>query len=774
MSVCLLRIQSVMASLKRLVLTNIRRLLWLLYLVCMNVFFYLIFSYQYWHHWFQDDLNIAGPFLLTILIGGTSLVLKCNGYVVLYGFSKLSCVVRKYGWFGLVLYALFVGFFSYFFVTVALDYSLFFGWGLTQKHLVSQMEKNIIHIGDERLHSDRDGSGLFLRYEGEDVELEYRRVILWKSNSRPTNDELMNMLWRLNNKPITWSDRHIFDVTWTELSYDEKINILNLIAKRMSRYYTHVTSQLVLDSVMATWDVTASKVMWERLNMYRVVTKLQIKLLKASDFGEYTWSDAVLRGYVRNSQYFLQKKNWCHQLIYENQLSNSTLCKMEYKFHKYRLKLLSIAIFTMTYDLPRENKTAQRMSLIRFSDRKIRIALAPGAIVHATTSYWQIERDKNEVAVDYLINQRSIRILTSVWHCSKLLLLYYWMSAGEYCRRNAEICVPPSETSLKSYRETGRAKVGTFTFCLGPEFFGLWEAEFDRHYYNSSTKQYELVSVAYPVKIYFQPKKQNLVSDLLFHNESSSYAPQEWNASDWNPTDLELQMTGQLAHAETQCFQVKECVFIIVLILLSVVVIIGLSCVVIKIGTLSKKLFLRMPVSLNHTPEHKDTEAVDPREVSERNYDIFLSVCQTDAGGIGESIADISETLKQRVFFPARDAPPNKPELSVIDEAVESSKRFIIFFSEHYLQENRLFEAEIIVDSVTQRGQNFPKTILVVKLDFSELPRSLKRCAIVDCTLGELTEYWRRNLKSWIIDGSTCSRAEFFVLALVQSLIQQG
>ena len=67
-----------MGLLKRLL--NIDGQLWIYYVVCVSWFFYLIFSCQCWHQ-FQDDMNIAGPFLSTFLLGGTSVVLKCNGYV---------------------------------------------------------------------------------------------------------------------------------------------------------------------------------------------------------------------------------------------------------------------------------------------------------------------------------------------------------------------------------------------------------------------------------------------------------------------------------------------------------------------------------------------------------------------------------------------------------------------------------------------------------------------------------------------------------------------
>ena len=204
-----------MGLLKRLL--NIDGLLWSFFVVCVSCFFYLIFSCQYWHQ-FQDDLNITGPFLSTVLLGGTSAVLKCNGYVLLCVCGQVSCVVKKCGWFKCVLFVLFACVFSYFFVTVGLDFLLLFGWNLTKKHLVDHMEKNIIHIRDPKLQVERDhGGSLFLRYQGEDVELQSGSdVIIWKSDGPPTDDELMNMTWRRNEKPITWSDRHSYNVTWTE------------------------------------------------------------------------------------------------------------------------------------------------------------------------------------------------------------------------------------------------------------------------------------------------------------------------------------------------------------------------------------------------------------------------------------------------------------------------------------------------------------------------------------------------------------------------------
>lgn len=142
----------------------------------------------------------------------------------------------------------------------------------------------------------------------------------------PTDDELINMTWRRNEKPITRSDRHSYNVTWTELSHDEKINVTNVIGKWILAFVTHITSQSVLNDVKARWSEKAVKKMWKRnhfrLGMYRITTKLQIILLKASDFEIYTWSDAELlqelREHVINSLCVLLEKNRCHQLKHKN------------------------------------------------------------------------------------------------------------------------------------------------------------------------------------------------------------------------------------------------------------------------------------------------------------------------------------------------------------------------------------------------------------------------------------------------------------------------
>ena len=240
----------------------------------------------------------------------------------------MSCVVRKCGLFECVLFVLFACVFSYFFVTVGLDFLLLFGWNLTKKHLVYHMEKNIIHLGDPELQVERDHGGkLFLRYQGEDVELQSGSdVIIWKSDGPPTDDELMNMTWRRHEKPITWSDRHSYNVTWTELSHDEKINVTNVICKRTLANLIHVTSQSVLNDVKIRGCEKTVKKIWKRnhfrLGMYRITTKLQIILLKASDFEIYTWSDAELlqelREHVINSLCVLLEKNRCHQLKHKN------------------------------------------------------------------------------------------------------------------------------------------------------------------------------------------------------------------------------------------------------------------------------------------------------------------------------------------------------------------------------------------------------------------------------------------------------------------------
>ena len=298
--------------------------------------------------------------------------------------------------------------------------------------------------------------------------------------------------------------------------------------------------------------------------------------------------------------------------------------------------------------------------------------------------------------------------------------------------------------------------------------------EFYRQYYNSSTKQYELVRVIFPVKTFIQPGKQNLISDLLSYNDSSTYTYNAWNAYDWIPTNLEMQMTIQLAHAEALYFRREELIFIGALAVVCIAIFIGLLHAIDKAGTLCKKLILKRPVPPNHTRDrnNEDNDGDPEREVSRPQYDIFLSLGETDAGRTGTCIVNIAEALKQRVFFPVRDIPPNLPELSVVDAAIENSRRFVILFSRHYMQEDLLFEAEAIVNSVRQRCQNFPQTILVVKLDYSELPGWLTPCSVADWTFFGPMEHHLLNLKTWIISGCTFGYVKLLFLTLVQSLIR--
>ena len=765
--------------LKRLL--SINRLVWIFYLVCASWFVYLVFHLQGCYQ-FQDDLSVAVPFVSTVVLGGTSVVLKCNGHVLLCVFCKVRCEVRKSGWLRCVLFVLFACFFSYFSVTVALDKSLIFGWNLSKKHLVGLMEKNIIDIEDIR-RSDLDSDGVFYRYEGEDVQLlRHNDVIIWMSHGLPADDVLINMTWRLNDAPITWSDRHSYNVTWTELTDDEKINVSNVIGKReidILASSSHVSSSQ-LNRMKARWSKKKIKMIWKRnhfrLSMYRVVTNIEIRLLEASDFGKYTWSGADLRERLHNHIYSimrtLHEKNWCHQVKRREKWPNVTACEMVYRFRKHQDEVVraSRMIFTMFRKLSSENEFRQNTRTMRLHDRKIRRALPPGAIVSVTASYWQNEQDQNEIAVDYLINERSLRSSASVWLCSKLLLLYYWMSKSESCLRSVDFCIPPLESIRGYHLETDKAEPGLFIFCLGPETYGWLEVEFYRQYYNSSTKQYELVRVVFPVATFIQPEKQNLISDLLSYNDSSTYAYNAWNAYDWIPTNLEMQLTRQLAHAEALYFHREELIFIGALAVVCIVILIGLLHVIDKAGTLCKKLILKRPVPPNHTRDrnNEDNDGDAEREVSRPQYDIFLSLSETDAGRTGTCIVNIAEALKQRVFFPVRDVPPNLPELSVVDAAIENSRRFVILFSRNYRQQDRLFEAEAIVNSVRLRCQNFPQTILVVKLDYSELPGWLTQCSVIDWTFFGPMEHHLLNLQAWIISGCTFGHVELLFLTLVR------
>ena len=442
--------------LKRLL--SINRLVWIFYFVCVSWFVYLVLNLQGWHQ-FQDDLNVTVPFVSTVVLGGTSVVLKCNAYVSLCVFCKVLCEVRKSGWLRCVLFVLFACFFSYFSVTVALDKSLIFGWNLSKKHLVGLMEKNIIDIEDIR-RSDLDSDGVFYRYEGEDVQLlRHKDIIIWMSHGLPADDVLMNMTWRLNNEPIAWSDRHNYNVTWTELPYDEKMNVLNVTGEEVFDFFAtseHLAA-LVLNRLKdVQWDEKAMKMIWAknhfRLSVYKVDTNLQIRLLKASDFGVYTWTCADLRkrliDHIASNMRPLLERNLRHQVKRREKWPNVTESEMTYRFRKYEDEVVfaSYMIVVMSHKLSSENEFGQYMRLRCFCDRKKGIGLPPGAVVSVKASYWQNEQDENEIAVDYLINQRSLRTSSNVWLCSKLLLLYYWMSKSERCPRSVYFCIPPLES----------------------------------------------------------------------------------------------------------------------------------------------------------------------------------------------------------------------------------------------------------------------------------------------------------------------------------------
>ena len=214
-----------------------------------------------------------------------------------------------------------------------------------------------------------------------------------------------------------------------------------------------------------------------------------------------------------------------------------------------------------------------------------------------------------------------------------------------------------------------------------------------------------------------------------------------------------LKMNSQLAHAEALNFHREVLIFIGALAVVCIVILIGLLHVIDKAGTLCKKLILKRPVPPNHTRDrnNEDNDGDAEREVSRPQYDILLSLSETDAGRTGTCVANIAEALKQRVFFTQRDVPPNLPELSQVDAAIENSRRFVILFSRNYTQEGRLLEAEAIVNSVRLRCQNFLKTVLVVKLDYSELPGWLTPCSVVDWTFSGPMEHHQLNLQTWII-----------------------
>lgn len=772
-------------------LSNTVRLWWLCHVVWTTLFFYYVLYEKTWHT-FQDDMNITCSLFPTVVLGGTGTVLTCNLNALRHVLRKVVRTVVVVGW---RRYALFVAAccaFSYVLVAVVLDRSLLVVWNSAKESIVHRLEGNFFYITDSRgptfnetvdipdryLHFPNIirqnfetlevQTLMFRRYLGEDVELECTNDVFWLSNSRP-HEDILNITWELRDgkSGLAWSPRHNYDVDWKELRPDE--NRATRAAKSVG------------------------------LSVYRVVVKLQIRLLTPSDFGIYrcmvvdastlsllTWRRVLD---FRRHHAKLQRQEAMQELINRHLLdSNFTqedirsaqfgFCQpdlnryiCDFKANTDWDKVLPAARFT-GYEPEEKFETVLRRIVPRFvlvqemQKRTETVRLPPGAVVSFVSSYWQLEHNKEEIEVDYFINGKSIGELVSISHCSKLMLLHYWMTAND-CLVYGRRYFAAVEWTITIAAAPTQAKVQKVILCLGPGMYGLWTVEYYRQFYNSSRKRYELVDASHPEDIFIQPQKQNLFADAISYNHSR-HSSMPIDHLDRSPTRLEMRLADEFGNAESEKFHLVENGILVVATLLCVCAFALLFLSIATLSRLTTRVLLTTPLVRKPRAQPSDPQVTgDPlRRFSETNFDIYLSFSEADADSIGWNILEILEPCGPTLCFLPRDLPPNLPEMSATDRAIANSERFVIYLSDDYL-ENNSFEAETIVSCAKDRPGpcRLSEAVLVVNVSTAaRLPTWLSQCTVHNWSGGGPRV---PDLVAWVKYGNTPPDSEKWWLCLV-------
>ncbi|XP_076467535.1 uncharacterized protein LOC143298548 [Babylonia areolata] len=698
-------------------LTSNIYIVYLSHITAILTYFHLLQTKQ---QWFADDICLGYHNFCVVLL---TLEFIGNAYSAQINQVALSTrrYVDRFGWTRCFLFLLTVSSSGYLLVSIA-DKAENLVRDFSKGEILRRFEDNIHRIEEDRKffqtstvhpvtkgkHDPKIFHKLF-RYPMEDVRMKCVHRMPWLSAGSPFQQQIV---WQRNGVPVTPSDRHSIKVAFREVP---EYNSL-------------------LDSKLREYGIS----------VYEINSTLTIHLLKTSEFGSYTCHVAkfvqnTVRDYIR----FMDKLNKVGTSRRESTEEAepakppSPTCS-----NAVQPRIQWTDVYTWV----------EEFRLIRLTRRQEPIRVAPGAILSFTTSYWHLGW-KEDIAVDYSVNQQSFYDLCpGTFHgCSKLLLLYWFLGNDIGWRFGG----PPLHLFDVWNQPAERFHL---LHCLCERSYGHHTIRYMRRYYNRTTNRHELIEIQHPHKLLVIPRDQQMLD--LFVNSSAPppvTTPQCCAEIGSDGEDLcSSFLINEMAAFATDFFRWKELLMIVLLCF----VVLYVACKVklffsytgrfIRCLTLEGSMGFLFTATLTSAIQ-AGPESEQPR--TDTSYDVFVSYSDAEPdSSIVNGLVLRLELKGLKVFARDRDGHPGMSELQTISNALEKSRRFLIFLSQAYFGDRfrNDFEAAMIFETLCDRSPQ-PDEILLIKLNRCEVPLWLKQFPVHDWTASGVKDSDRlHQLLKWL------------------------
>ena len=673
--------------------------------------------------WSGDHVEIGCIHVLTFL---PTLQFLFSMYTKLFFIKLLHCL-SLYGWVRVVLFSLFLFAFSYVFVTVFLDRSAIFCMDKVTDFFVSRFESNIMGVEDNRKYVERtvkhslsgkpEWLHQLIRYPMEDVQMNCTVHVWGFPGGKPFSNPVE---WRHNGVPMTtMTDRHSHVTEFTELPKDDPLYVLS----------------------------EGKSLGGIGLSIYKLRSTLSIHLLEESEFGSYTchalgtvhislpcdeWkmktgqSCPNERQSKRNAKSGTSKKNkrQPREKPRFKPSGNQCTCNPEQKYFFQDM-----------------HTQEEEFRLIMMKNTQDQIVAPPSSILFFVTSYWHLS-SADDVQMDYTVNGVSFSDLCNdeVFHgCSalqRLLSLFIHYDPDDAWRFLNYL---PYLLHIHHIMAGRQSAVG---HCLCENSFGRHNVTYLRRYYNRTSEQHELIEITHPHTLLVRPPKQNTSRFLAnFFNYDPIHL---LDLADYLPDyAYDLTLLKDLAVVSAMCLGITDAVMIGLATGIFVFVWYKTCQMLAFVGVVSKQLFLEGSMGYLCTAKmtarrfHNNALAGEDGE----RVEVYLSHSDSEADleTVTKKVLPLLEgQLSLKVCFRERDILPNELELAGLSRAIQKSKRFIVFLSKDFAQDEcRKLEASMILESLFERISPL-EDLLVIKLDGCEMPRQWTDATVHDWTSSNL------------------------------------
>ncbi|CAL1528991.1 unnamed protein product [Lymnaea stagnalis] len=607
-------------------------------------------------------------------------------------YLKLKALMKKYGWKRLVVFLL---------VSFLLNLVLICGgWnflqlmsGLIIRGIHEWFDSQVIEITYPELIFGRNiphpltlGKGppfyltTFYRYNKEDVVFTCEYNVFSARKAFPI---YKNANWRKNGVPV----------------------IVN------ERIYVNISIQLL------------AKV--DQLEYYSVKSTLTIEMIEETDFGGYTcvyynpmhtlvtpgpsmWEDFNKKN-TQPSDKLHDPKCQCNPPKKIKQPENCPLSRQKQQGQRGALKEQTLDCFT-EFRLEKINKGI------------ISNALNPGSIF-ITSAHYITNTDIEDLEYD-------VTFPSDKSCCSKLVWLYwYWFRDGFFQR-------PPFTRT----RIDGKVKYFYRYQCMCPSSYGTKEFTLSRNYFNLTTRSYDRADIVFPFKLRLVP--------TLSHPWSSRNGSDILNLVDPSLSCWDSDFTTE-SNINTVCAVIslllesafenlifyEEWIFnVSIFIILMCVSFIPLylnrccsrpilsACLTYGRRETTLAAVKGEPITYTGTCVGRNTD-IHPDKF---RYQVYISYEENNQFDlmIAQHIKGLLLTLNLSVFDCNSDVLPGMPVLEAIGKAIDSSYRFVVIASKHYLEDEvKVMEFDSIQRAILSQNCKLKDRLIIIQSEIFEIQR---------------------------------------------------